>query len=146
MVVVAILIVLVVIVAAYLWTGGFHRPTSPSGSAGTVLLPDGFSYSIMNGQFSDVAFHINSTSVIQGKLNSSEGVLVDVMTPAEFVHLAITLNVSGYQWTSGPVADRSIYNLDVTVDPGGWFLAFLDPNASFPTGLSFYSDLTLTPT
>ena len=141
----AVLIVLVVFAGAYVWTGGFHRTTSPSGSLGTVLLPSGSSYSIVNGQFSDVAFRINSTSVVQGQLNSSEGVLVDVMTPAEFEHMAITLNVSGYQWTSGAVADRTVYSLDVTVAPGQWFLAFLDPNASFPTGVSFYSDLTLTP-
>lgn len=143
--VVAVLVVLIIVVAAYVFTGGFHPAKSSSSPEGIVLLPDGASYSITLGQFSGIAFHINSTSTVQGKLNSSNGVIIDLMTPAEFTHLSLYANVSGYEWSSGAVADQSIYTLDVSVPPGQWNLAFLDANVSFPTGVSFYSDLTLTP-
>lgn len=140
-----VVIVLVVILAAYALTGGFHH-SSGSGPSAQVLVTDGTGYPITNGQFNGIAFIINSTSVIQGEINSSRGVVLDIMTPTQFEHLVKALNVSGYEWTSGVVADQTIYDVDITVAPGQWYLAFLDPSPYLPTGVGFYSDLTLTPT
>jgi len=143
---VGVAIIVVMVVLAYLLTGGFHHAGGSSATQGRVLVPFGASYSLPNGQFDGLTFTINSTSVIQGELNSSRGVDLYVMTPTEFETLVRTLNVTGYEWASGEVADQTIYNVDVTVTAGTWILAFTPPNPNIPTGVGFYSDLTLSPT
>jgi len=142
---VGVAIIVVMVVLAYILTGGFHHAGGSSGTQGRVLVPFGSSYSLPSGQFDGLTFTINSTSIIQGELNSSRGVDLYVMTPTEFETLVRTLNVSGYEWASGEVADQSIYQVDITVTPGTWVLAFTPPNQYIPTGVGFYSDLTLTP-
>jgi hypothetical protein len=134
---------LVVILAAYVLTGGFQGSTGSSSSSGTVLIPYGTGLSLSIGQFNGINFVITSESVIKGSLNSSRGVQIYIMTPSEFAALVKNSNVSGYEWTSGIVAVQTIYQLNVAVSPGQWVLSFVNPFPSTPTGVGFYSDVTL---
>jgi len=138
--VVGVTIVLAMILTAYVLTNGFHGQT---GSSEVVLVPAGTGYSLPMGQFSGTEFTATSASTISGTLNSSEGVQIYLMTPTQFEAFAKSLNVSGYVWTSGWVANESIYHLDIPVPAGQWVLAFTDPNAGLPTGVGIYTDIIL---
>jgi hypothetical protein len=133
-----------VLVAAYAMTGGF-RPPGSSGTSGVVLIPAGTGFSMTIGQFNSVIFEISKESSITGLLNSSRGIQLYIMTPSEFQYLVRNLTVATYVWTSGVVADQAPYNLNVTVQPGQWVLAFVNPNVSWPTGVGFYSNVVLAP-
>lgn len=141
---IVVVILVVAVVLAYVLTGGFHSSNGSSGSSSTVLIPRGTGYSYNIGQFNGINFVISSESRIQGELNSTHGVAIYILTPAEFEYLVKNLTVGQYVWTSGVVADQSIYHLNVTVQPGQWVLSFVNPNVSWPTGIGFYSDVTLT--
>jgi len=136
-------VVVAMVVVAFVLSGGFHFANDASGSSATVLIPRGTSYSMIIGQFNGINFVIGSESKIQGQVNSSRGIQVYILTPAEFHDLVHNLTVGQYVWTSGIVADQVVYNLDVAVAPGQWVLSFVNPNVSFPTGVTFYSDVTL---
>jgi hypothetical protein len=143
---VGVAIVVVMVVLAYLLTGGFHAASKgSSGSNGTVLIPRGTGYSYVIGQFNGIVFSITSESRIQGELNSSRGIAIYIFTTAEFQYLVRNLTVGQYVWASGVVADQTIYDLNVLVQPGQWVLSFVNPNVSWPTGVGFYSDVVLTP-
>ncbi len=137
--------ILVMVLVAYAVIGEV-RPAGSSGSSGTVLIPNGTGYSLVIGAFNGVNFVVSQESRITGTFNSSHGVQVYVLTPAEFQSLVKSGNVSEYVWTSGVVADQTVYQLDVTVQPGQWVLAFVNPNVSWPTGVGFYSDVVLVST
>ena len=141
---VGVAIVLVILVAAYVMSGGF-RPASSSGSPGVVLIPAGTGYSMVIGQFNGIDFVISQESRITGLLNSSHGIQIYILTPTEFQYLVKNLTVSAYVWTSGVVADQVVYQLNVTVQPGQWVLSFVNPNLGWPTGVGFYSDVVLAP-
>jgi len=67
------------------------------------------------------------------------------MTPTEFQSFARTLHVNGSEWASGWVANGSIYQVDIPVPTGAWYLSFINPNSYIPTGVGIYSDITLRP-
>ena len=137
-------IVIAMLVVTYVLTGGFHLSSSSSGSGGKVLIPRGTSYSMIVGQFNGINFVIGSESQISGEMNSSRGIQVYIMTPAEFEYMVTNLVIGQYVWTSGVVADQTIYDIDISVQPGQWVLSFVNPSAVTPTGVTFYSDVTLT--
>jgi len=139
---IGVAIVVVMVVVGYLLVAMPHS-SSPSGSNGYVLVPYGTGYSMSSGQYNAVNFVVNTTSSIHGLINSSRGIQLYIMTPAEYGHLVTTLNVSGYVWTSGIVADQTIYSADIPVAPGQWVLAFVNPFPNTPTGVGFYSNLVL---
>ena len=141
-IVVGAVAVVVVMIVAYLLFAGMHS-SGGSGSSGYVLVPDGTGYSLPVGQFNGINFEVSTPSSVHGQINASRGVQVYLMTPSEYQFLVRTLNVSGYNWTSGVVAFETTYSLTVPVPVGAWVLAFVDPNPVLPTGIGFYSDLTL---
>ena len=143
MLVVGVVVVVVVMVVAYMLFAGMHSSGSSSGSKGYVLVPNGTGYSLPVGQFNGINFQVSTPSTIQGQINASRGVQVYLMTPSEYQVLVRTGNISGYNWTSGVVAYETTYTLTVPVPVGTWVLAFVDPNSVLPTGVGFYSDLTL---
>jgi hypothetical protein len=139
-------VVVVIVALAYLLSGGFHSSHGSSGSTGTVLIPRGTGYSYSIRQFNGIVFAVTSESRIQGELNSSHGVQIYLFTPTEFQYLVRNLTVGQSEWTSGVVANATIYDLDVIVQPGSWVLSFVNPNEYLPTGIGFYTDVTLTAT
>ena len=141
---VGVAIIVVMVILAWAVTGGFHLSGTPSGSSGYVLVPRGTSYSMVIGQFNGIDFDVNSTSHIEGQVNSSRGIAVYILTPADFAYLVKNLTVGPYVWTTGVVADGTPDTLNIPVQPGQWVLSFVNPNVSWPTGVTFYSDLTLT--
>jgi len=142
-VVVGVAIVVAMIVFAYVLTDGFRSSSGSSGSDGKVLVPRGTSYSMIIGQYNGINFVISSASHILGEVNSSRGVQLYILTPDEFHYLVKNLTVGQYVWTSGVVANQTIYDMDISVQPGQWVLSFVNPSLSFPTGVTFYSDVTL---
>lgn len=142
---IGVAIIVVMVILAYFLTNGFHSAGGSSGTQGTVLVPRGTSYSMVIGQFNGINFHVNSSAKIQGEVNSSQGIQVYLLTPSEFQYLAKNLTVGQYVWTSGVVANQVVDELDISVQPGQWVLSFVNPNSNFPTGVTFYTNLTLTP-
>lgn len=137
-------IVLVVVVGAYVLTGGFQHSSSTSGGSAKILIPYGTGYSMAIGQINVVYFTAGSESRLDASLNSSEGIQIYISTPAQFQNLTNNLSAFRYFWTSGVVAVETIYDLQVNVSPGQWALSFVNPCPSTPTGVGFYSAVTLT--
>jgi len=140
---VGVAVIVVMVILAWMLTNGFHPAGGSFSSSGYVLVPRGTSYSMVIGQFNGIDFHVNATSQIQGEVNSSRGIEVYILTPPEFAFLVKNLTVGQYVWSSGVVANQTVVNLNIPVEPGQWVLSFVNPNANFPTGVTFYSDLTL---
>ena len=140
------MIIVVIVILAVVLTHGIHSAKGTSGSPGEVLVPQGTSYSMVIGQFNGINFVVNSTSQIQGDVNSSRGIQAYILTPSEFAYLVKNLTVGEYVWTSGDVANQTVYDLVIPVQPGQWVLSFVNPNSNFPTGVTFYTNLTLTTT
>jgi hypothetical protein len=139
---VAIAVALIMIVTAYVLAIEIHPS---AGSSAVVLVPYGTGYSLSGGEPVGITFTVSSESSIDGTLNSSRGIQIYIMTPQQFETLANYGNVSTYVWTSGRVANGMIYALHLTVSPGQWVLAFVNPNPDSPTGVGFYSNVTLKP-
>ncbi len=136
----------VVIVAMFLTAYAVLIAEHPkTSSSGVVLGTRRDRVSLPIGQWTGTLFTANSASVITGSLNSSRGVAIYIMTQDEFATYARTLNISGYAWASGSVADQSIYDLHIPVPAGTWYIAFTDPNLNLPTGIGIYSDITVAP-
>jgi len=135
--------VVVVVVAVSIFAYAMFGIPHSNGTSGVVLVPAGTGLSLPAGQFSGFEFTANSPSVITGTLNSSEGVQIYLMTPQEFQAFIKTTNVSGYGWTSGWVANDTIYTLDIPVPLGQWYLVLTDPNVGIPTGIGIYTDIVV---
>ncbi len=136
---VAVATLVIVVVLVYSVFGVPHS----SSNSGVLLVPAGTGLSLPAGQFSGFEFTTTTASVITGSLNSSEGVQIYVMTSQEFHEYIKTSNITGYAWTSGWVANETIYNLDAPVSPGQWFLVLTDPNPGIPTGIGIYTDIVV---
>ena len=131
------------VVGAYVLTDGFHRT---SGSKPVVLEPLDAFFTLPGGQFSAIDFSIQSTEVVNGTFDNTQGITLYTMTPAEELSLTKTGVVGGYTWTSGRIANLTIYELDRAVAPGVWDLVFLNSaNASLfnTTIVTFFTPLTL---
>lgn len=147
-VVVAVIVIAAVAGSAYLLTGGFHRSTG--GSNAKVLVPNGTAYSIPVGQYNAVAFIAGGNASVNGTMYTAFGMTLYRMTVPQYEHLVVTLNFSaGWEWTSGPVGNNTVYQLNLPVPAGQWELVWANPNslASLITTLiGFYTNLDLTPT
>lgn len=141
---IGVAIVVVMVVLAYVLVIGSHTAGTSSGTQGKVLAARSTSYSLSIGAFNGINFVVSSESQIQGEVNSSRGIQVYIFTPSEFQYLVKNLTVGQYVWTSGIVADQAVFDLVIPVQPGQWVLSFVNPNVNFPTGVTLYSDLTLT--
>jgi len=139
----------VVILAAYLLTGGFGLH---SGAGPDVLVQKGTYFSLPADQFNAVAFIASGNSVIHGLIWDTWGVNLYLMTPGEVVYLSEKGAVEGYTWSSGHIANLTETNLSISLGPGQWNLVFLNPDQpslntihNNQTIIGFYTDVTLNP-
>lgn len=142
-VVVAVAIVVVVIALAYVLSGGFHHT---SGSSGNVLLPHGTSYAIGGGQSTGITLTVTTPSVLAGTFQTGAWVTLYTMSPTDYASFVKTGNVTGFEWASGRISNLSYYNLNVSIPVGSWVFAFVNPNPTLSIAVTFYTDVTLTPT
>ncbi len=142
--VLAVVLVIVVVGAAFVLTNGFHPNRA---SSADDLIPALSYYSLPPEEYNDVAFVAHSTSVINGTFTNTLGVIVYLLTPPQIKILNHNGTVVGYNWTSGLIADLTVYGLDKTVQPGEWNLVFLNPNTANinTTTVGFYTAITLSP-
>lgn len=142
--VLAVVIVIIVVGAAFVFTNGFHLKRV---SSSDDLIPALTYFSLPAEQYNDVAFIAHSTSVINGTFTNTLGVIVYLLTPPQIKVLNHNGTVGGYNWSSGLIADLTVYGLDTTVQQGQWNLVFLNPNAAAinTTTVGFYTAITLTP-
>jgi hypothetical protein len=144
-VVIAVVIVAVMLVAAYGLTGGFKR--SSSGPSESVLVPEGADYSLPVAQFNGVTITIPSgNATVNGTIADSYGLQIFTMTPAQFEYLSIKGDFGGYEWTSGVLANATIYNINLVFGPGQWVVVFYNPNpvhTFLTTSVGFYTNLVL---
>jgi hypothetical protein len=148
--VIAIAIVAVLVAGTFVFTDGFHVSR---GSSAAVLLPAKSFYSIPGGQYNAIAFHAESTAVINGTFTNTKGITLYTMTPAQLLSLSKTGLVDGYSWTSGRIANLTVTDLNLEVQAGQWDLLFLNadgpspiPNPSLNTTvIGFYTDLAVIP-
>jgi len=127
------------LLTAYTVTGGFRSSTVPR----TALIPKDDYYSITGGQFNDVAFSVQSTSVVNGTFTNTLGIIVYLLTPAQLNYLATKGNVSSYDWSSGQIPNLEVYDLNVEVESGQWDLAFVNPSLVNTTVVGFWTDITV---
>jgi len=135
----AIVAVGMVVLLAYALTGGFQS----SHNGPLVLVPAGAYYTIPVGQFNAITFIVGTTSVINGTFSNAFGIVLYEMNNTQFLSYGKTNILDGYEWTSGPVAANSVYDLDLTIPPGSWALVFSNPSPINVTAIGFYTDLTL---
>ncbi len=132
--------------AAIVLIAGVYVLTSPTARASAVVLvPYHTVYSISGGQLNAVDFTIQTTSVVNGTFTNTLGIIVYIFTPEELVNLTLKGQVTGYQWTSGVIANLTVDSIDVTVTPGAWDLTFVNPNLFNTTIVGFWSNVTLSP-
>jgi len=139
----AVAVIVVIIILAYVLSGGFHRS---SGSPSDIILPSGTSYAMGAGQSTGVTLAVTTPSVLKGTFQTGGAVVVYTMSPTQYEYLVKEGNLSGYAWTSGQVPSQSYYNLSVSLAVGSWVLVFVNPNTINPTAVTFYTSVTLTPT
>jgi len=143
--IVAIVIAIALVGAAYALTDGFRLTKS---NTNVVLVPRGSYYSLPGGQFNALAFGVTQSSVLTGTFTNTLGVTVYLMTPSEVVNLGKFGTVSGYAWSSGRIANLTVTSLNVPVQPGQWDVLFLNTNPPDPlntTVVGFYTDLVIGP-
>ncbi len=140
-----VVIIVVMVVLAYTLTGGFqHHNTNQS--TPEVLVPQGSVYSLPAAQFAGITVILNSTALLQGLFLNSFGITLYTMPISQYHTLVKwdnVTNITDYQWTSGRIANGAYYTLDVSLPVGTWVFAFVNPSPSSPTGIAFYSNVTL---
>lgn len=109
-----------------------------------MIVPAGTLYSLPVDQYNAVIFSVTAPATVQATLTNVGGAQLYLMTPSEYLHLVLTYNVSGYEWTSGPIQSDTYYQLGLTIPVGSWDLAFTCPVAGNATAIGFYSNLVET--
>ena len=117
---------------------------SSSSPMGTVLVPAGTLFMLPFEQYNAVEFAQKTSSHVAGTLTNVGGAQLYLMTPAEYFTLVNTYNVSGYSWTSGPIASDTYYQLGLTIPAGSWDLVFSNSVLGNSTAIGFYSNLVET--
>jgi hypothetical protein len=145
---VAVAIVLLVVAAGGIAVSyGYLHHSAPTSRI--VLVANGTSYSIPVGQYNAVSFIAPSNSTINGTIYETFGLTLYRMTPTQYEHLVITLNLSaGYEWTSGVLGNNTVYQFALSVPSGQWEIVFANPNGQqtlITTLVGFYTDLVLNP-
>lgn len=140
--VLAVVLVIVVVGAAFVATDGFRLTRA---SSTDDLIPALSYFSLPAEQYNDVAFVAHSESVINGTFTNTLGVIVYLFTPAQIAALNHNDTVGSYAWSSGQIAGLSVYGLALTVQPGEWNLVFFNPNTAAvnTTVVGFYTAVTL---
>lgn len=134
-------ILAIMLLSAYLFTSGFHHPGHGT-TTGKTLVPSGYSYEAIVGQFESVGFTLNATERMTGAFSTTYGAAVYVMTSAEYEQAVRSGNITTYQWGSGDVHSGSIVD---TISAGVWSLVFTDPNEAQSSSVLITTAITLTP-
>ncbi len=140
--VLAIVVVVIIIVGYYAAVGKIHAGNT--GSSGTVLVPSQTVDSIPGGQFDAIELLATSNCTLNGTFYDVLEIYLYLMTPAELEHLARTLVVGGYEWTSGEVDNGTITHLNLAIPVGASDFVILNPELFNETYVGFYSNLILT--
>lgn len=141
---IAVVIAVGAIVATYAVVEMSHKSPS-SGSGGMVLVPAGTLYPLSPDQYDALIFAQKSASNVAGTITNAGGAQLYVMTPGEYFTLVNTYNITGYEWTSGPIATGAYYGLDVTIPVGSWDLVFASSVPDTATAIGIYSNLVENP-
>jgi hypothetical protein len=136
---IAIVVVLVVVVSAVGLT--MWGPSKGASGSRTVIEPAGTLDVLVADQYDAVVIAQHSASTVQGTITNIGGAQVYVMTPGEYFVLVNTYNITGYEWTSGPIPSDTYYNLAVTIPVGSWDLVFASSVPGTNVTIGFYSDL-----
>jgi hypothetical protein len=131
----------IVIIVAGVAIGLANRKSSGSQVSTTILIPGGTYYSLPVDQYGAVIFSQNTSCVVSGSITNAGGVQFYLMTPSQYLHLVNTYNVSGYEWTSGPIPTGTYYQLDLSIPAGSWDLVFGNSIPGASTAVGFYSNL-----
>ena len=136
-----VIIVAAVVLSAYILTNGFRAPSS---TGPDILIPAGTGDAIPAGQFDAVVFQTGSNAQVTGVVSNSFGLVIFLMNPDQFNRLIATLNDSLYVWTSGPLANGTLYNLSLTVEQAGiWDLVFFNTSVLWGSAAGFLTNLVL---
>jgi hypothetical protein len=138
--VVGVVVATVIVGAAFVLTNGFH-PSKVSTSED--LVPALAYYSLPGQQYNSITFIVGSNSVINGTFTNTIGIAVYILSPTELAALNHNGVVSGYTWSSGTIANLTVYHLGASVVPGQWSLVFYNPNLVNTTVVGFYTAVTL---
>jgi len=131
---------IIVVSAAYVLTDGFHLQSK---STELNLIPAQSYYSIPGGQYNAITFVAHTTSVVTGTFTNTLGVVVYLLDPAQIKALNHNGTVGAYNWSSGPIANLTVYNLHANVPEGPWSVVFLNPNQFNTTVVGFYTAIQL---
>ncbi len=123
-------------------TNGFNPKR---GNSAESLIPALSYYSLPGEQYNSITFIISTSCVVNGTFTNTLGIVVYVLTPPELAALNHNGVVGQYAWSSGRIANLSVYRLDVTILPGQWALVFYNPNLINTTVVGFYTAVTLDP-
>lgn len=134
-----VVVVAVVLFAAIL---ALSVRTGTGSTQPTVLIPADTLTSISVGQYAGVGFIASSAGVLNGTYSDQFGVVFYLMTVPQYEHLVSTLNVSGYTWTLNVSSYMNQAFLSIDVDPGQWWFAMANPNATVATAVGWQSPLT----
>lgn len=137
---IALVAAIVVVVGAYAF---YLMPHSATGAGPTVLTPEGTAYTLPGDQFNGVQFNSSSPVVVNGTISDSYGLVLYAMNPSQFEYLSKKGVVGTYQWTSGPIGNDTTTFLNLPLPAGEWVIVFLNPSPINPTGIGFFTDLTL---
>ena len=142
---IAVVIVVGTIVATYVVVEMDHKSPSSSGGGGTVLVPAGTLWALPADEPNAILFSQNSSVSVEGTITNAGGAQVYIMTPGQYFTFVTTYNITGYEWTSGPIATGTYYNLAVTIPAGGWDLVFASSVPDTATAIGIYSNLVENP-
>ena len=138
----AVVVAVVLVAAAYVLTDGFHLQAK---SATFDLIPAESYYSLPGGQYNAVTFQAHNPSVLTGTFSNTLGVAVYLLDPVQMKALNHNGTVGAYYWTSGRVANLTVYDLDAAVPVGSWNVVFLNPEELNTTVVGFYTAVELGP-
>ncbi len=136
------IIAVVLVFLLYAFSGGFHFGTkTPS----VVLVPQNSYYSLPGEQYNEITFIVHGTSSITGTMSITLGLVVYVLDQAQLMGLNHNGTVSSFVWSSGTIANLSVYHLNTQVSAGQWSLTFYNPNILNTTVVGFYTSVVLAP-
>ena len=142
---VAVVIVVVMIAIAVVLTTTLHKSsgTSSSGTAGTILDPEGLVFTLGYTQFGGTSVNSSAGGTITGSFLTSNTVSLYLMTPAQFAVLVKNITIPGFEWTMGPVWSG---NLSVPISAGAWEFVFDNQNRFGSTEVLISTNIVFTPT
>lgn len=139
--------VIAIVIAAILVVAGVmvFELLERAGSKQTTLLTKKGQIDLIPVNNSDaIVIHAGSPSSIEGNVAIIYVVVFYTMNTSQFQHLVKTMNASEYEYTSGPVQNRTNYPISIAV-PAGWtYFVFANPSP-VQTLVGFNTALELVP-